>query len=183
VTEPTNDRRSFPWDDDRCFEYGEARPLHRAVRALGAHRPVSRVLARVLHHLDRPVSRLTGGGHTLTSRLTGLTVAMLTTTGARSGLPRPVPVLGFPAEGGLAVVASNFGQDHHPAWYHNLLAHPRAEVLVRHESVDVVAALTEGEQRERIWATAVTLYPGWAVYRERAAPREIGVFLLTPASG
>jgi hypothetical protein len=54
-----------------------------------------------------------------------------------------VPVLGFPAEGGFAF-ASNYGQRHHPAWYHNLLAHPRAEVLVRRETVLVVAALTEG---------------------------------------
>ena len=60
---------------------------------------------------------------------------------------------------------------------------PAAEVLVRHETVAVVATLTTGAQRARIWATALTLYPGWSVYEDRAAPREIGVFLLTPASG
>src|SRR5947209_1572003 len=79
-------------------------------------------------HLDRPIHRLTRGRHTMGSLLSGLPVVMLTTTGARSGKPRTVPILGIPVQGGVAVIASNWGQQHHPSWYHNLRAHPEAQV-------------------------------------------------------
>lgn len=170
------------WRDTAPTDYAGAALVHRAVRRVGGIRPVSLVLARTLHHLDRPVIRASGGRHTLTSLLTGLTVADLTTTGARTGQPRRTPVLGFPADDGLVVIASNYGQQHHPAWYHNLLAHPEAELLVRGRSTPVVAHLTQGDQRARLWAHATTLYPSWDRYAERAAGREIGVFVLRPTA-
>lgn len=162
--------------------YAGAAVVHRAVRRLAGVTPVSRVLARTLHHLDRPVLRRTGGRQSLTTLLTGLTVADLTSTGARSGLPRRTPVLGFPADGGLVVIASNYGGASHPAWYHNLLAHPAAEVVVHGRSTPVVAELARGEQRARLWARVTTLYPAWDRYAERARGREIGVFVLRPAA-
>lgn len=173
---------SSPWENTAPATYAGAAVVHRAVRRVGGVKPVSLVLARTLHHLDRPVIRASGGRHTLTSLLTGLTVADLTTTGARSGRPRRTPVLGFPADDGLVVIASNYGQRHHPAWYHNLLAHPEAELLVRGRVTPVVAELAHGEQRARLWAQATTLYPSWDRYAERAAGREIGVFVLRSAA-
>jgi deazaflavin-dependent oxidoreductase (nitroreductase family) len=169
------------WHDTAPSDYAGAALVHRAVRRVGGVRPVSLLLARTLHHLDRPVIRASGGRHTLTSLVTGLTVADLTTTGARTGRPRRTPVLGFPADDGLVVIASNYGQRHHPAWYHNLLAHPEAELLLRGRSTPVVAELARDEQRARLWARATTLYPSWDLYAERAAGREIGVFVLRPA--
>ena len=53
---------------------------------------------------------------------------MLTTTGACSGQPRTVPLVGVPVEDGVAIVGTRFGSPHHPAWYHNLLANPHAEM-------------------------------------------------------
>ncbi len=169
---------SSPWHDTTPSDYAGAALVHRAVRRVGGVKPVSLVLARTLHRLDRPVIRASSGRHTLTSLLTGLTVADLTTTGARTGRPRRTPVLGFPADDGLVVIASNYGQRHHPAWYHNLLAHPEAELLLRGRSTPVVASLAQGEQRARLWAQATTLYPSWDRYAERAAGREIAVFVL-----
>ena len=67
--------------------------------------------------------KLSRGRMTLTSILTGLPVVVLTTTGAKSGLPRTTPVLCISDANDptlLAVIASNWGQDHHPAWYYNL---------------------------------------------------------------
>ncbi|HEX3005922.1 MAG TPA: nitroreductase family deazaflavin-dependent oxidoreductase [Angustibacter sp.] len=171
------------WRDAAPTDYAGAALVHRAVRRVGGVRPVSLVLARTLHHLDRPVIRVSGGRHTLTSLLTGLTVADLTTIGARTGRPRRTPVLGFPADDGLVVIASNYGQRHHPAWYHNLRAHPQGELLLRGRSTPVVADLATGEQRARLWAQATTLYPSWDRYAERAGDREIGVFVLRPATG
>ena len=168
----------------RCSQpavYQDATVLQRLSRRLGSYRAGAWVFARVLHHVDRPVSRLTGGRQSLTGLLTGLTVAMLTTTGARSGQPRSVPLLGFDADDGFVVIASNYGQSSHPAWYHNLRADPQALLLVDGVTRAVVAELATGERRERLWATAVALYPGWQVYRSRVPDRDIGVFLLTDA--
>ena len=37
------------------------------------------------------------------------------------------------------VIASNYGQAHNPAWYHNLLAHPEASIIFEGEHREVVA--------------------------------------------
>jgi deazaflavin-dependent oxidoreductase (nitroreductase family) len=58
--------------------------------------------------------------------VSGLPVVMLTTTGAKTGRQRTRPVLGIPDGERLILVGSNFGRPHHPAWYHNLRAGPRA---------------------------------------------------------
>ena len=158
--------------------YAQANVVQKALRRLAGSPPGAWVFARAAHRLDRPVFRLTHGRRTVGNLITGLPVIMLTTTGARSGLPRTVPVLGIPTPDGLAVLASNFGQQRHPAWYHNLRAHPEATLAVRGQARPVRAVLTEGEQRQRIWDEALRWYPGWSFYERHASHRHIGVFLL-----
>lgn len=79
---------------------------------------------------------------------------MLTTTGARTGQPRTLPVLGLPDGDRFVVIASNFGQRHNPAWYHNLRAHPQATVTangVTHERVlDVACGTGASTSRPRL---------------------------------
>lgn len=161
--------------------FSEANPAQRAVRRLGASGPGSWLFARVAHRIDAPVFRLTRGRYTFSSLATGLPVVFLTTTGARSGKRRTVPILGFPSAEGLVVIASNFGQERHPAWYHNLRAHPEGEVAVRGRAQRFRAVEAEGERRERIWREGLTIYPGWSTYERRAANRRIAVFVLEPA--
>jgi deazaflavin-dependent oxidoreductase (nitroreductase family) len=155
--------------------------IHRALKAFAASPPGSWLFARVLDHIDRPVFRLTRGRHTMTSLLAGLPVVMLTTTGARSGRPRTVPLVGLPSTEGLVVIASNYGQRSHPAWYHNLRANPRAEVTVDGERRDCVAVVADGERRARIWEQGLAIYPGFGRYERRASHRDIAVFVLEPA--
>jgi deazaflavin-dependent oxidoreductase (nitroreductase family) len=134
----------------------------------------------VLHHLDRRVYRLTRGRHTLANLVSGLPVVMLTTTGARTGRPRTVPVLGLPAAGGVAVAAANFGQDAHPGWYYNLRAHPFATIAVSGAPQHVRAVEADGERRAEIVRDGLRIYPGWTQYERRAANRRIAVFVLEP---
>ncbi|HEY5247758.1 MAG TPA: nitroreductase family deazaflavin-dependent oxidoreductase [Dermatophilaceae bacterium] len=159
--------------------YRAAAPWQQAIRRLSALRPVSRVMALALPYLDPAVSGLTRGRHTLTGIMTGLTVAELTTTGSVSGRPRKVRLLGFPMEDGFVVIASNFGRTRHPAWYHNLLTQPQAELAVHGRSQRVVAELTTGRRRAQLWKRALTFFPGWREYQGRQESREIGVFLLS----
>ncbi|HEX4009344.1 MAG TPA: nitroreductase family deazaflavin-dependent oxidoreductase [Solirubrobacteraceae bacterium] len=161
--------------------HDRANALQRFVRGFAASGPGSWLFARIMHHVDRPVARLTAGRHTLSGLVSGMPTVMLTTTGARTGRPRTVPVLGIPTSDGLAVIASNFGQHRHPAWYHNLCAQPRAEVTVdgRHRPVRAVEA--RGERRAQIWQLGLRVYPGFSQYERRAAHRDIGVFVLEPS--
>ena len=162
--------------DSRSFAGANA--FQRALRRFAASPPGSWLFARVLHHVDRPVYRLTRGRHTFASLVSGLPVVMLTTTGARSGLPRSVPVLGLPTPGGVAVIASNFGQRHHPAWYHNLRAKLEGQVAIDGARHRFRAHEAAGEERARIWQQGLQVYPGWSQYERRASNREICVFVL-----
>jgi deazaflavin-dependent oxidoreductase (nitroreductase family) len=152
------------------------------MRRFAASGPGSWLFARVLHRIDRPVYRLSGGRYTLASLVSGLPVVMLTTTGARSGQLRTLPVLGLPTADGLAVIASNFGQERHPAWYHNLRANPQGYVTVDGRRSAFRASEARGDVRDRIWREGLEVYPGWSQYERRAAHREIAVFVLETAS-
>jgi deazaflavin-dependent oxidoreductase (nitroreductase family) len=107
---------------------------------------------------------------------------MLTTTGARTGQQRTWPVIAVPDGDNLVVIASNRGQRHHPAWYHNLRAHPRATVTVGGVPRPVQAHEAIGNERERLWRRDLEVYPGRAAYERRAANRRIPVVVLAPAS-
>jgi deazaflavin-dependent oxidoreductase (nitroreductase family) len=160
--------------------FDQANLIQRSIRQFAAGGPGAWLFARVAHHLDRPVYRATRGRHTLASLVSGIPVVMLTTTGARSGQARTVPVLGIPTGDGVAIIASNFGQYRHPGWYHNLRAHPDASVVVEGERRHVRAVEAEGERRARIWESGLRVYPGFAQYERRAAHRQISVFVLEP---
>jgi len=159
-------------------QQAQASAARRAVARFAASGPGSWLFARVLHRVDKPVYRLTRGRHTVASILSGLPVVMLTTTGARSGVQRTVPLLGLRTPDGLAVIASNFGQRSHPAWYHNLRAHPEGTVSVDGVGRRFRARAAEGEERARIWARGLEVYPGFSQYERRASDRAIVVFVL-----
>jgi deazaflavin-dependent oxidoreductase (nitroreductase family) len=162
--------------------YADAAPARRLVRRGAATKPGSWAFARLAHRLDRLVYRATGGRSTAASWVSGLPVVMLTTTGARSGRQITSPILGLPEGGGIVVVASNFGQAHHPGWYHNLKADPHARVASPGgPGQSVIAEEVTGEERDRLLALATEIYPGFPAYVERAAPRRIALFRLIPA--
>jgi deazaflavin-dependent oxidoreductase (nitroreductase family) len=163
----------------RSITYDQANVVQKILRRFAASGPGSWLFARIMHRIDRPVFGLTRGRYTFASLLSGLPVVMLTTIGAKSGQRRTVPVLGIPAQGSLAIIASNYGQQHHPAWYHNLRAHADAEVVVDGVHRTVRAVEADGEQREAIWREGLRVYPGFEQYERRASHRRISVFVLT----
>ena len=78
-----------------------------------------------------------------------------------------------------AVVASNGGAPHHPAWYHNLRAHPEAQIQVGPIAYRVHAREAVGAERERLWNRMVQLYAGYRGYQTRTT-RQIPVVVLEP---
>jgi deazaflavin-dependent oxidoreductase (nitroreductase family) len=160
--------------------FSEANGFQRAMRRFAGSSVGSKLFAHTLHHLDRGVSRLTKGRRTFAGIVSGLPTVFLTTTGAKSGQPRTVPVLGVPYGEGIGVIASNFGQAKHPAWFHNLKANPEASLSVNGEPHDVLARLATPEERAAIWEAGLEIYPAWKKYEARAGDRHIEAFVLDP---
>ena len=109
----------------------------------------------------------------------GSPVLLLHTTGAKTGQPRVCPVMYQDIGDGVAVFASKGGAPTNPAWYHNLLAHPRTSAEIGTGTVQVVAREAEGAERDRIWEAQKRDYPGFADY-ERKTTRQIPVIILEP---
>jgi deazaflavin-dependent oxidoreductase (nitroreductase family) len=130
-----------------------------------------------VHHVDGAILRLSDGHFTASSLFSGLPIITLTTTGARSGKPRDVPLVGIPDGERLILIASNWGQARHPAWYYNVKANPAVMVTRGGQTQPYVAQELTGAAREAAWARAVALYPGYRGYAERAG-REIPVIAL-----
>lgn len=110
----------------------------------------------------------------------GAPMLLLHSTGAKSGLERVNPMM-YQADGqNYAVFASKAGAPTNPDWFHNLVANPSASIEVGDRTVAVVARMTEGDERERLWSRQKELYPGFADY-EAQTTRQIPVVLLEPA--
>ncbi|WP_433237111.1 nitroreductase family deazaflavin-dependent oxidoreductase [Streptosporangium sp. CA-135522] len=92
---------------------------------------------------------------------------LLTTTGAKSGTERTTP-LAYVRDGDLLlIVASAAGAPRHPAWYHNLLAHPLVRVEIGTEVFTASAVPAEGARRDQLFEHAVRAAPGYADYQAR----------------
>ena len=111
----------------------------------------------------------------------GAPLLLLHTTGARSGEDRVHPMMYRAVDGGWAVFASKAGADTHPAWFHNLRAHPSAGIEIGTDYRAVTARVAEGAEREAIWTAQKADYPGFADYEARTS-RVIPVVVLEPAT-
>jgi deazaflavin-dependent oxidoreductase (nitroreductase family) len=90
----------------------------------------------------------------------------LETRGARTGDLRRNGVIYFHDGERVTIVASKLGLPQHPAWFHNLRAHPDVELGGR----PFYAVLIEDEsERARLWQLADRVFPPYAEYRKRAA--------------
>ncbi|MGW2647034.1 nitroreductase family deazaflavin-dependent oxidoreductase [Streptomyces sp. NPDC001393] len=152
----------------------------RMVQRVSSTRGFAKIAPHVIPALDRAVHRLTGGRYLLsTQMLPGL---ILTSTGARTGVPRRTPLACMP-EGdgkGWLLVGSNFGRPGHPAWSHNLLAHPEASISWKGRDIPVTARLLTGQERAEAWTALLEFWPPYATYQARVT-REIRLFRITEA--
>lgn len=143
-------------------------------------RPVTALLARILHRADSMVFKLSQGRHTV-AEIVGLPIIQLTTIGAKSGQPRTTPLVGLFHGERIALIGSNFGQKHNPGWYYNLVANPNCEVIKGGRSLRFTAREVFGDERETYWQMALSYYTGYQKYKERASHRHIPVMLLEPS--
>jgi F420H(2)-dependent quinone reductase len=129
------------------------------------------------------------GGHVLIYRLTGGLIGhrvpgappmlLLDHVGAKSGTRRTTPLVYVDDSPDVVIVASKGGHPRHPAWYHNLRAHPDTEVQIGSQRRRVHARVATEAERERLWPMAVATYSGYRGYQERT-DRLIPLVVLEP---
>ena len=103
---------------------------------------------------------------------------LLTTIGARSGLPRTTPLIYSTDGDRYVVIASKGGEPTHPDWYRNLVANPDVTLEVGGEAFPARADVAEGAERRRLFDQQAAQMPFFAEY-ERKTPREIPVVVFT----
>lgn len=97
--------------------------------------------------------------------LQGAPVALLTTTGRKTGEPRVSPLL-FLREGNrIVLVASKGGSATHPMWYLNLKANPKVSVQIKDEVLNLTARDATEEERARYWPKLTAMYTSFDDYQ------------------
>lgn len=105
-------------------------------------------------------------------------IVLFTTTGAKSGKKRYVPLMRVEENGRYAMVASKGGDPQHPSWYFNVKANPTVTVQDGDKvAKDLTARELEGDEREHWWKLAVEAYPPYAEYQTKT-DRLIPVFVV-----
>jgi len=152
--------------------------LTRAFLAVGTTRAGRFVSRHVFWRLDPWLLRMTGGR---LSTAFVVRTAVLETHGAKSNVTRRNAVIYFNDGNHVVVVASHAGYPRHPAWFHNLQAHPDVTLggIPMHAT-----AIDDDAERERVWTLADRVFPPYAKYRRQAAAagRTIPLVRLTARS-
>ena len=111
-----------------------------------------------------------------------LPMVVLTSVGARSGEHREVPLAYFTDGDDVILIASNWGGARHPAWYHNLRAHPECQLHIGPRGGSFLAKEAVGGDRDQLYELAADrLNHVFALHDKRSGEaRTIPVMRLTP---
>jgi F420H(2)-dependent quinone reductase len=104
-------------------------------------------------------------GEGLGGSFQNIPVALLTTTGRKSGQPRISPLYFLRDGDKVVVAASKGGSDRNPMWYGNLKANPKVQVQIKSEVLDLTARDANDEERARYWPELVKMYPTYEDYQ------------------
>jgi deazaflavin-dependent oxidoreductase (nitroreductase family) len=99
--------------------------------------------------------------------------------GARTGAERINPLAYLPDGERYVIFASKAGAPSHPAWYHNLRAHPDTTIEVGSDVVAVRAEEVTGDERDRLFAAQAERSPVFGEYA-RKTDRVIPAIALVP---
>ncbi|MFV9634527.1 nitroreductase family deazaflavin-dependent oxidoreductase [Mycobacterium neumannii] len=154
-------------------------PFIRAGARLMGLGPSRWFLRRIGWRLDRAVINLTNGRVSMSLVMPEV---LLTHTGAKTGRQRSTPLTYFTDAGRVIVIASNYGGDRHPAWFHNVKANPRVTLAARGYRGTFIGEEVTGAERDRLFDLAKQFVPNYADYEKRAGKRRIPVVAFTEAS-
>ena len=128
------------------------------------------------------IAEFRANGGTVGGYFAGISLLLLTTTGAKSSRPHTTP-LSYLADGGrYIVVAAAGGAPASPDWYHNLIANPGATVEAGTDVFEATAVVTTGGEREALFERFAAVLPQLAAYQNRTT-RQIPVLALSRRAG
>jgi deazaflavin-dependent oxidoreductase (nitroreductase family) len=107
----------------------------------------------------------------------GTTVAILTTTGRKSGEQRSTPLIYQRYGDAYLLVASKGGDPDHPLWYMNIQADPEVVLQIKGDRFKARARTATADERPDMWRTMTATWPDYDVYTTRTS-REIPVVVL-----
>jgi deazaflavin-dependent oxidoreductase (nitroreductase family) len=108
----------------------------------------------------------------------GAPMVLLTTSGAKTGRKLTTPLMYLPDGDRIVVFASKGGALTNPNWYHNIVANPEATLEVGSQKFTARATVTQGEERDRLYATQAERYTAFADYQAKTS-RTIPVIAFT----
>ena len=135
---------------------------------------------KAMNGVHKGLLKLSGGRLGWTAA--DMPVLELTTTGRRSGRPRPVMLTSPLMDGDrIVIVASKGGEDTHPAWFLNLREDPQVTVSMKGApGMSMLASIASPGERDRLWPIVVDEQARYGGYQENTE-REIPLVLLEPA--
>jgi deazaflavin-dependent oxidoreductase (nitroreductase family) len=136
--------------------------------------PIIKLMSRVNTWAYRATNGRLGGRF-----LRGAPVLLLTTVGRKSGARRVAPLIYGRDGERLLLVASKGGMDHHPLWYHNLVANPEVEVQIGAGRRRMTARTADPAEKRALWPKMVAVYRDYDDYQARTT-RDIPLVILTP---
>jgi deazaflavin-dependent oxidoreductase (nitroreductase family) len=157
---------------------GRPNALQKLFHRLFMLHPVTAFFAPWVHQLDNAILKMTKGKHAA-SAILGWPIIQLTTTGAKTGQSRTMPLVGLFDGEKIALIASSLGRKHNPGWYYNLKVHPECDVEHNGRSQKYTAHEADLQEYEEYWQLALSYYVGYEKYKERAG-RKIPVIVLEP---
>ncbi len=99
--------------------------------------------------------------------LEGVPFLIITTTGAKTGKTRTLPLAYQEIDGRLIIIASMGGSPRNPPWYHNLVKNPEVEIEKDGETYTARAVVPKSEDRDRLFQSVCDNLPVFATYQER----------------
>lgn len=97
--------------------------------------------------------------------LKGAPVALLTTTGRKTGEPRVSPLLYLREGNRVILVASQGGAATNPMWYLNLKANPKVTVQIKDEILTLTARDATESERAEYWPKLTAMYSSFDDYQ------------------
>ena len=145
----------------------------------GLNTPQTTFIIKWMSRINTVLYQKTGGkiGGTF---LQGAPVALLTTTGRKTGEPRVSPLLFWRDGDRIVLIASQGGAAKNPMWYLNLKTDPRVSVQIRNEVLNLNARDATEEERAHYWPKMAAMYTSFDDYQSWT-DRVIPVVICDPA--
>ena len=121
------------------------------------------------------------GGRPSAGPLEGHPLALLFSTGAKSGERRRSIVTYSTQDEGWVIAGTAGGSNVDPAWIANIRKDPQVELEIANRTFPATAEIVTGEERVRLWNEHVAQLPWFAKYEEQIQ-REIPVVRLREAA-